>query len=631
MEERLWLELYSRGYSIESFFTSNNIKRVAIYAGGILGSLLYNELHKYDIKIECVMDKANDILIDTKSISIDDFVERDFDEDVLIVICLSYLRGPAVIRGVFTELYSKVRCRIISITDILMICHYKYLILPLCENMSLRPYILSYPLLADLENLSNEEKPLNDIPYNTTAENRKYYEYIYQDIAEYSEDYIREVFTQSPVIQRGTTHVHSDISSKYVNIINNIRFTHNVPKHFNKTIHIVGCCEVLGYGVDDSLTTASQLQIMLNPDNDDCAYYRVVNHGVWGCRMNDLCAIYEKIKSIPRNPNDIVIIIAERHYGTSPILFDFYKNMLNTSRNLYYNLHKEFNEPRTIPLMIDDMRLSHTGMKRLANAFYNIIKQENLLFEYNPNTKEIANLHYTGKTAYSKATSNTDSNDSPFGYFNDLNLFIDSIRHFNDASSSKVGAIVMNCNPFTNGHRHLINIASNIVNKLYIFVVEEDKSYFSFAERYQLVKDGVRDIKNVTVLASGKYIISSITFPEYFKKDSIDDVMVDASKDIEIFAKYIAPTLNITYRFIGEEPLDPITRQYNQALNDKLPDYGISVIEIPRVDSQDGNVISASRVRKLLEMGNFTEVEKLVPATTLNYLKGKYEKSRIVS
>lgn len=48
----------------------------------------------------------------------------------------------------------------------------------------------------------------------------------------------------------------------------------------------------------------------------------------------------------------------------------------------------------------------------------------------------------------------------------------------------KIGAIVMNCNPFTYGHQYLIETAARLVNLLYIFVVEEDKSIFPFSQRY---------------------------------------------------------------------------------------------------------------------------------------------------
>lgn len=188
----------------------------------------------------------------------------------------------------------------------------------------------------------------------------------------------------------------------------------------------------------------------------------------------------------------------------------------------------------------------------------------------------------------------------------------------------RVGAIVMNCNPFTLGHRYLIETASSQCDKLYIFVVEEDKSVFPFEDRLKLVMEGVKDLDNVTVLHSGNFIISALTFPGYFNKSVDNNVSVDTSDDLTLFAKYIAPTLGINIRFAGEEPIDYITRQYNETMEELLPKHGIEFIEIPRKTMGD-SVISASRVRKLLLEDNFDEIAEIVPETTLEYLKKNKE------
>ena len=91
------------------------------------------------------------------------------------------------------------------------------------------------------------------------------------------------------------------------------------------------------------------------------------------------------------------------------------------------------------------------------------------------------------------------------------------------AERLSIGCIVMNCNPFTLGHRYLIEKAAKEVKWLYVFVVEEDRSFFGFQDRYDLVKHGVRDIKNVVVLPSGKLMISSLTFVDYFNKTELQD------------------------------------------------------------------------------------------------------------
>jgi len=200
-------------------------------------------------------------------------------------------------------------------------------------------------------------------------------------------------------------------------------------------------------------------------------------------------------------------------------------------------------------------------------------------------------------------------------YLNDLKKYKQNLEN--------CGAIVMNCNPFTLGHKYLIEHAASKTEHLYIFVVEEDKSEFSFKDRYKLVKQNTKDMQNVTVLPSGKFIISSLTFDAYFGKSGISEqqaVEQDASFDLLIFAAAIAPTLNIKTRFVGQEPFDPLTRHYNEEMKTLLPEYGCNVVEIPRLE-KDGGAVSASRVRKLLKDGNFEEIGRMVLEASLKYLK----------
>jgi len=183
------------------------------------------------------------------------------------------------------------------------------------------------------------------------------------------------------------------------------------------------------------------------------------------------------------------------------------------------------------------------------------------------------------------------------------------------------GAIVMNCNPFTFGHLHLIEYSAKQVEFLYVFVVEEDKSQFPFKDRFSLVKKNTEHLRNIRLLPSGRFIISNTTFNEYFSKAELtkNEQKPDVSLDLTIFAAAIAPALNIKTRFVGEEPLDPVTKHYNEQMKVILPKYGCELVEIKRKENS-GAVISASRVRKLLEQKKFKELKKLVPKETFEYL-----------
>ena len=183
-----------------------------------------------------------------------------------------------------------------------------------------------------------------------------------------------------------------------------------------------------------------------------------------------------------------------------------------------------------------------------------------------------------------------------------------------------VGAAVMNCNPFTRGHRYLIETATKECDRLYVFVLSEDKSEFSAADRMEMVKLGTADLPNVTVLPTGPYLISSATFPTYFLKDRESAEQVHCLLDIEIFSRYYAPRFNISRRYVGTEPLSQMTNQYNTALKAHLPQKGIEVREIPRLE-QSGTPVSASAVRKHLQSGDEEALARLLPETTFTYLK----------
>ena len=62
-----------------------------------------------------------------------------------------------------------------------------------------------------------------------------------------------------------------------------------------------------------------------------------------------------------------------------------------------------------------------------------------------------------------------------------------------------VGAAVMNCDPFTLGHRYLIETAARECDQVFIFVLSEDRGHFPAKDRLELVRQGTADLKNVTV------------------------------------------------------------------------------------------------------------------------------------
>lgn len=186
-------------------------------------------------------------------------------------------------------------------------------------------------------------------------------------------------------------------------------------------------------------------------------------------------------------------------------------------------------------------------------------------------------------------------------------------------NGSIVSSIVMNCNPFTLGHQYLIEEASKRSDIVHIFILWEDRSIFPKEVRFQLVNKGTSHLKNVYIHRGEDYIISNSTFPSYFIKEKNSIVKTHAMLDLKIFGEFIAPSLGINTRYVGEEPNDPVTNEYNFEMKNILPQYNINVIEIPRLIIK-GLVISASKVREAIKTNQIELLRQLVPLTTYEYL-----------
>jgi len=195
--------------------------------------------------------------------------------------------------------------------------------------------------------------------------------------------------------------------------------------------------------------------------------------------------------------------------------------------------------------------------------------------------------------------------------------YLEAYRPFVRAGNN--GAVVMNCNPFTNGHRYLVEEAARRVDTLYLFVVREDRSAFPFAVRYRLVREGVGDLRNVVVLDTSDYMISSATFPAYFLRKTDEVSAIQAELDVLLFARRIAPFFNVGTRFVGSEPYCEATRAYNDAMRRILPRWGIAAVEIERKKAE-GTWISASAVRAAVGKDEMAGLETLVPRSTLAWL-----------
>ena len=231
----------------------------------------------------------------------------------------------------------------------------------------------------------------------------------------------------------------------------------------------------------------------------------------------------------------------------------------------------------------------------------------------NTTTPQHLNTSYLNTTTPQHLNTSYLNTSTP-QHLNTSYLNTSTPQHLN-TTMQPTGCIVMNCNPFTLGHRYLIEQAAKQVERLYVMVVREDCSLFAYTERKAMVEQGVADIENVNVIDGSDYAISRTTFPTYFLKRLDDAADTQMLLDLDLFRRHIAPALGATVRFVGTEPTDQLTRRYNQLMHEALKD----VREINRLE-KDGNAVSASRVRKAMEEGDMNTIRQLVPPTTLPYI-----------
>ncbi|TBW36099.1 [citrate (pro-3S)-lyase] ligase [Siculibacillus lacustris] len=212
-----------------------------------------------------------------------------------------------------------------------------------------------------------------------------------------------------------------------------------------------------------------------------------------------------------------------------------------------------------------------------------------------------------------------------------IRSYCDGLRRLRH-DGAVIGAIVMNANPFTRGHRYLVDRAAAACDHLHVFVVAEDASLISYRDRFALVKSGIEGIPHLTLHPGSEYMVSRATFSAYFFKEKgvVGDCFT--AIDLLLFRNWIAPALGITHRFVGTEPFCRTTHKYNADMQhwlreDVSPAPAIAVVEIPRV-VHDEVPISASEVRRLLATGDFARIGGLVPPATLALLMAKYRQDR---
>ena len=607
-DERLLIQLrdcFTGGYNLPQFCIDNGIKKPLFVSEGKFWQLLW-EIYvqfRYDKRmlaqfsfLDVASGEINFSLhgillpLEVKNISEVNFAEID------AVICLNtkkiFSGGRVIYLDALTEYFIRKTYVEIPLLSFMQRYPKVKLILTTLPN-TIRRYAGSAEFAKTLDEFQIVEKRIKESNGKVVPTSLDRFGYSNQDYIA-----LRALSKKDLTNPDGTT-VMADNDNPLVRIHNSKRLTACQPEIYRNKIYFVGPCHYLGTFASYDKTIESYLQQMLNERN---LPYRVENEGQgYYNRYQDMFYNLNALK--PASGDIIFVWIDNVTVNVLPVL---------DLRDVF-DLPKDYKEFFAEPYHFNEL-----GYKLIAEKYFQFLTANNFFrdveFKYPPPSQPAH--RYGIPPQFETVGVATFRNE-------ELEAYKQKLR----TKKIPIGALVMNCNPFTFGHQYLVEYAAARVVKLYIFVVEEDKSEFPFADRIELVKQGVKNFSNVEVLPSGKFIISQQTFSGYFNKAELQDVQVDSSEDVEIFGREIAPTLGITIRFAGEEPQDNVTRQYNETMKEILPRYGVEFCEIPR-KTFGGEVISASTVRKALKVGDFDKIKNLVPPTTLLYLRGRYSSTK---
>lgn len=426
----------------------------------------------------------------------------------------------------------------------------------------------------------------------------------------FGEEYIKDVTKGITIAKRGKTNFVADSSGRYVNVINGHRRTTDTPEIFENTIYFFGNSVCYGLGADDGNTIASHLQKRINEYYGKNTCYSVLNCANGGGLNVE--QIWKSFSYHMPQDGDIIIIAFN---GFVSLLEDIYAEEF-----IWVNGSEVLNRPHSLgEIYWDDAHVNAKGYEACADLIFTQMVQNHLLY-----TKEqLRTIARNRKTPMVDLELSEKQMEA-------LKEYIQKIKSVYAAPPDSIaGSIVMNCNPFTLGHRYLIEEAKKQCDILYLFIVEEDRSIFSFEDRLRLVQKGVSDLKNVIVVPSGNFIISQTTFDAYFIKDENENVSFDPTGDVTIFASKIAPELGISIRFAGEEPFDKVTNHYNATMMRVLPKFDMEFRALKRKEYA-GIPISASFVRKLLKEKDFERIKAIVPNSTFDYLYDRFANSKNV-
>ena len=374
-----------------------------------------------------------------------------------------------------------------------------------------------------------------------------------------------------------------DVKGRYLNIENGERATVGQPSEADRVVWFFGPCLIIGNYVEDKHTIESFLQERLNREGYSC---KVVNYG---CYNETPYQEMIRLTSTPMKPGDVVVM----HLGNRPI---------EGAESIDLTDVLDQNEVPTGWLLDQPIHCNHKVNQLYADYLFNRMVRDGAL------TKSVNEKERRSMLARNLAVNT---------------LYLD--LHFDDfhpREGETVGSVGMHGNPFTLGHRYLIETASTQVDRLFVLMIEDELGIFSYAERLAMAVEGTRDLPNVRIVPGGPFQATRNVFQDYFIKVEPSDMRESAVADTLIFTEVIAKRLGITRRFLGDERHNPKMQFFNDLMKEMAPKYGIDVIELPRAQAK-GDSISASRSRRAAAEGDLETLRANLPESTLRILLGE--------
>ena len=166
------------------------------------------------------------------------------------------------------------------------------------------------------------------------------------------------------------------------------------------------------------------------------------------------------------------------------------------------------------------------------------------------------------------------------------------------------GFIEVNCNPMTIGHVYLIKTALKFLEKnapkgkLFILVVQKDSlsnNAINFETRFKIVQEVCKKLQKESfieiVVVSNKNVLAGDVFTGYQKADkNTQESYEGGTNAMKLFAHFLAPMLNVGYRFFGTEEYDVTTNKYNEDAKKICPPLGIKVCILKRLSVKATNI-----------------------------------------